>query len=148
MNESQPARVGYDSTYHATTGTYRYSFWDLGSHVTLESAHRFFRGDPVTVSSVQPEQNLVVIAPVFIDPSSVSRSLLFLSPRVPLARGTRYSTRADRLDLVHYWEVSLRGNRSFISLVNAPNSGRSSLTFVEEGSGNRFHFFLAGQDEV
>ena len=148
MADARPARVGYDSAYHAPTGTYRYSFWDLGECVTLESAHRFLRGDPVKVESVDTARNVVVVSPVFVDPETVGQSLRFLSPKVPLAHGSKHEIRSDRLEVVHVREVSLRGNKSFISLVAAPNDGRSSLTFVEEGSRNRFHFFLTGQDEV
>jgi hypothetical protein len=148
VEHSRPARVGYDSAYHAPTGTYRYSFWDLGGCVTLESPHRFLRGDPVKVESVDPDRHVVAVSPAFVDPESVGDSLLFLSPKVPLAHGSRHEVRADRLSVVHVREVSLRGNKSFVALVIAPNSGRSSLTFVEEGNRNRFHFFLTGQDEV
>lgn len=134
--------VGCESVYDARAGVYHYCFWDLGHCVRLESSHRFRRGDLVRVRHVDAVKHVVYLEPVFEVGAESDRALVFLSPKIPLSAHSAYAYRADNLEVLHHREVELKGNKSYLTLVSAPVQSRSSLTFVEAVTGERFHYFL------
>jgi hypothetical protein len=133
--------VGHDSSYNPRARRHQFSFWDLGQCITLESEEPFRKGDAVELVAVDPIPYVATVRPTALVPED---ALLFLAPKVPLDEGDTFEPRATGCEVLLTRTVRLNGNMTIMALVGAPMAGRSSVTFVERASKNRFHYFISG----
>ena len=138
------ARVGYDSQYNTGTGFYEYCYTRMGSRVVLQCTEPFYRGDCVSVESVNPDTATVQLKLEQVaDPSRVPSALMIVSPGFPMEVDAQHRWRESRCSTLLKVRAIMTGNMTYIVVLLAPLRGRSSLSATDEHTGDTFHFFLS-----
>jgi hypothetical protein len=144
MRTHSMARVGYDSQYNAKTGYYEYCYVRMGARVAIQCESPFYRGDYVTVESVDAENNVVrVRLEPDGEPGLAPSALMIVSPGFPMEADAQHAWREFRCSTLLKVRAHMTGNMTYIAVILAPLRGRSSLSATDESTGDTFHFFLS-----
>lgn len=136
-------RIGYDSLYDSGSGYYEYRYVRMNGCITIRSLKPFYRGDCVSVMSVDAEKAVIMVQVESENAdSSVLSALMIVSPGFPFDSDAQHAWKESRCKVLLRHRTSIGRNMTHLVALSAPVHGRSSLTATDSRTGEVFHFFM------